>query len=163
MGQSAARSKDMRVLHHARITGLHLPERRLGRPGDAIPPGLRLPDRPQLGPPDTRRIQPRTAHRHVAGSQQGRRRLPGEAQAHAPGQSHGVHGRRLPDADHAVGAVRQTPVNEGRAKRHCGILVPAPARRRRRPEQGNPRTARDRVPREVPEAGRGIRVDTEKP
>ena len=39
MGQSAARSKDMRVLHHARITGLHLPERRLGRPGDAIPPG----------------------------------------------------------------------------------------------------------------------------
>ena len=48
-------------------------------------------------------------------------------------------------------------------KRHCGILVPAPARRRRRPEQGNPRTARDRVPREVPEAGRGIRVDTEKP
>ncbi len=49
MGQSAARSKDMRVLHHARITGLHLPERRLGRPGDAIPPGLRLPIVPSWG------------------------------------------------------------------------------------------------------------------
>lgn len=53
-----AARQDMRVLRHARIPRLRLPERRDRRPGRrTLPCGLRLPRHPQLGQTDAQRLR----------------------------------------------------------------------------------------------------------